>query len=101
LLTARGAAYRYRDYRTDPLSQAELRNLLRKLGLPARDVLRRNDPAYKALGLDGTEPDTTLVPLLAEHPTLLARPIGVLGSRAIVGRPPERLLQLLESPPSP
>jgi arsenate reductase len=98
LLTARGVAFRYRDYRTDPLSEAELRTLLRRLALAARDVLRRNDPSFKVLGLDGTEPDARLVPLLAKHPTLLARPIGVLGSRAVVGRPPERLLALVEAP---
>jgi arsenate reductase len=97
LLRKRGVAYEYRDYRDDPLSEREIRDLLRKLGVPARDLLRRNDPAFRSLALTGDESDARLVPLLAGHPTLLARPIGVIGSRAVVGRPPERLLELLSS----
>lgn len=94
MLDAHGAPYRYRDYRVAPLSATELRRLLGLLGVPARAVLRRNAPEFRALGLTGEEPDRVLIPLLAAHPTLLQRPIGVLGSRAVVGRPPERLLDL-------
>jgi len=96
LLKERGIEYTYRDYRSAPLSAGELRGLLRKLHLRARDLLRKNDPAYKSHRLDGTESDTDLIPLLAKHPTLLQRPIGVLGDRALVGRPPERLLDLVD-----
>jgi arsenate reductase len=60
-------------------------------------VLRRKDKAFRELGLSGEEDDATLVALMAEHPTLLQRPIGVLGDRAVVGRPPERLLELVGS----
>lgn len=94
MLAEHSIAYRYRDYRTEPLSVAELKQLLALLGVPAREVLRKNDPAFKSLGLTGTESDAKLLPLMAKHPTLLARPIGVLGDRAVVGRPPERLLEL-------
>jgi arsenate reductase len=57
--------------------------------------VRKRDKAYKELGLTGTESDDVLIPLMAEHPTLLERPIGVLGDRAAVGRPPSNLLELL------
>jgi len=95
LLKDRGVEFGYRDYRSAPLSAGELRLLLGKLGVRANTLLRRNDPAFKQLGLDGSEPDGVLLPLLAKHPTLLQRPIGVRGDRAVVGRPPERLLDLL------
>jgi arsenate reductase-like glutaredoxin family protein len=67
----------YRDYRDEPLSATEIRALLKKLGLT------------------GKEPAARLVKLMAENPTLLQRPIGVHGKKAVIGRPPENLLALL------
>ncbi len=94
MLDEHGIEYRYREYRKEPLSAAEIRSVLKKLGVKPRDVLRKNDKAYKELGLTGDEPATKLVSLMAEHPTLLQRPIGVAGNKAAVGRPPEILLEL-------
>ncbi len=74
--------------------QEELRAVFAKLGKTPHDLLRRRDKAYRELGLTGDEPDDRLIRLMAEHPTLLERPIGVLGDRAVVGRPPDNLLQL-------
>jgi len=94
LLDAEGISYRYREYTREPLDVGEIRELLARLGLPAAAVLRRNDRAFKELGLSGEEADGELVAALAAHPTLLQRPIGVVGERAVIGRPPERLLEL-------
>jgi arsenate reductase (glutaredoxin) len=94
LLDEKGIAYQYRDYVREPLTEAEIRDVLARLGLPAREVLRRKDPSFQDLGLTGGEPEADLIAAMARHPTLLQRPIGVLGSRAVVGRPPERLLEL-------
>jgi arsenate reductase len=94
LLDEKGIPYRYRDYVKEPLSADEVREVLRLLGLPARDVLRTKDPLVRLLGLTGDEPEDELIALLAQHPTLLQRPIGRLPDRAVVGRPPERLLEL-------
>jgi arsenate reductase (glutaredoxin) len=95
LLDEKGIEYRYRDYVKNPLSEAEIREVLRRLGLRPKDVLRSKDPAFQTLGLTGDEPDADLVAAMARHPTLLQRPIGVAADRAVVGRPPERLLELL------
>ncbi len=92
----RGAVYRYREYRKEPLSADEIRSVLDKLGVGPKAVLRKNDRAYRELELTGTEPDDALVDLMAGHPTLLQRPIGVLGGEAVIGRPPERILELIE-----
>lgn len=91
----KGVAYRYREYTKEPLSQAEIKRVLKKLGMTPKDVLRKNDKAYKALGLTGDEKTADLVKLMAEHPTLLQRPIGVVGDRAALGRPVENLLELV------
>lgn len=66
------------------------------LGVGPHDVLRRNDRAFKKLGLSGEESEDRLIELMTEHPTLLQRPIGIAGRRAAVGRPPEKLLALVE-----
>jgi len=95
LLEERGVDYRYRDTKRDPLSVGEIRDVLRRLGQTANELLRTRDPAFKELGLAGDEPEERLVQLMAVHPTLLQRPIGVVGERAAVGRPPEALLELL------
>ena len=95
MLNERGVQHRYREYTQDPLDEVEIRRVLKLLGVAPRDVLRRNDRAYKELGLTGDEDDAALVSHMAEHPTLLQRPIGVLGDRAVVGRPADRLLDLI------
>ncbi len=95
MLEQRGIPYRYREYTQEPLSAQEVREVLAQLDLEPRQFLRRNDRAYKELGLTGDEPLETLIDHIAEHPTLLQRPIGRLRGRAILGRPPERLLDLL------
>ncbi len=95
MLDERGVAYRYREYRKEALSEKEIRDVLRKLGVGAHAVLRRNDRAFRELGLSGREDEGTLIGLMAEHPTLLQRPIGLLDGRAALGRPVENLLTLL------
>ncbi len=95
MLDEAGVTYRYREYREDPLSEDELRAVLTKLGLGPVDVLRTRDRTFRDLGLTGEEPADRLIALMAEHPTLLQRPIGVLGQRAVMGRPVENLLQLV------
>ncbi len=88
--------YRYREYRKEPLGEDEIRDVLGKLGVPAHQVLRRRDRAFKDLGMAGTEDEDTIIRLMAEHPTLLQRPIGVRNGRAVLGRPVENLLALGE-----
>ena len=95
MLKKEDVAYRYRDYRDEPLSATEIRALLKKLGVGPADLLRRKDAAYKKLKLTGKETAARLVKLMADNPTLLQRPIGIRGKKAVVGRPPEKLLELV------
>ncbi len=96
LLEDRGVRYRYRDYRKQPLSEDELRDVLTRLGVPAREMLRSRSKEFRKLGLSGAESDEVLVPLLARHPRLLRRPIAIRDGRAVLARPPEKLLTLLD-----
>ena len=97
--------YRYREYTKEPLDSSEITALLAALGVKAQEVLRKRDPAFRQLGLTGQETEQELIAHMSEHPTLLQRPIGVVGvlgsdARAVVGRPPESLLQLVGHPQS-
>lgn len=93
MLNEHDIAHTYREYTKEPLSEAELRQVFAKLGAAPRDLLRKRDA--KKAGLSGEESDDELIALMAENPRLLQRPIGIVGDRAAVGRPPENLLSLV------
>jgi arsenate reductase len=95
LLDEKGIDYRYREYTQEPFTKAELKRIFKMLDVGPRDVLRKNDKAYKDLGLSGDESNTELIAHMAAHPTLVQRPIGVLNGKAVVGRPIENLLDLV------
>lgn len=96
MLRERGVEHEYREYTEAPLSKAELQKVFKMLGVRPKELLRRNDKAYKELELDGDESDAKLLKLMAAHPTLLQRPIAVLNGRAVVGRPADAILSLLD-----
>ena len=93
LLEERGARFEVRLYLEAPLSKAELSDLRRRLGRPAREWVRRGEPAGAGLAVDSD--DASVLAAIAAHPELLERPILVRGDRAVVGRPPEAVLELL------
>jgi arsenate reductase len=95
LLDARGVAYSERRYLEQPLSPAELAELARRLARPVRAWTRTQEPAFQQLGLGADAPDAALLGAIARHPELLERPVLVRGGRAVVGRPPEAILELL------
>ena len=73
-----------------------LQSILDKLGLSAREVMRKGESVYKELGLN--DPDLTndqLVDAIVSNPILLERPIVVNGSKAAIGRPPESVLEIM------
>ena len=96
LLRERGIDYDAVDYHVFPLTEDELRELVRKAGVPARDLFRTREPVYQELGLADREvSDDEAIALMAEHPQLLQRPVVVRGDRAVLARPVERVLELL------
>ena len=96
LLEERRVAFEERRYLDDPLGRDELADLAARLDLPARDWVRTSDDAWKATGLGEGADDEAVLDAVASQPSLLQRPILVRGTRAAVGRPPERILELLD-----
>jgi arsenate reductase len=84
-----------REYLQDPLSVDELRRIVSLLGVRPIDIARRGEPQFAALGLGDDTPDDEVLQAMAEHPILIERPIVVRGGRAVVGRPPETVREIL------
>lgn len=82
-------------YLDTPPTVDELDALCRRLGLPPERLVRAGEAHALGLRLDEARSRTDWLRLLAEHPALIQRPIFVVGDRAVVGRPPERVLDLL------
>jgi arsenate reductase len=96
LLEERGVAFEERRYLDEPLARNELSDLAVRLGLPAREWVRTGDEVWQQTGLGADADDAAVLDAVAGHPSLLQRPILVRGKRAAVGRPPERILELLD-----
>ncbi len=96
LIEARGIKPKIVDYLKTPPSAAELKAILRKLGLTPRDILRAGETIYAELGLKTRDlDDDALIALMVKNPILIERPIVVAGNKAAVGRPPENVLAIL------
>lgn len=96
LIQARGLQPTIVRYLESPLNSAELQALLRKLGLSARQLLRSGEEVYTRLHLsDPALGETALIEAMSHHPILIERPILVAGERAVIGRPAEKVLEIL------
>jgi arsenate reductase len=96
LLEERGINPRIVDYLKTPPSAAELKTILKKLGLRPRDLMRKGEPLYAELGLkDRDLDDDALIALMVANPILIERPIVLSGGKAAIGRPPESVLAIL------
>jgi arsenate reductase len=97
LLAARGIEATVIDYLKTPPSSKELRGLLKKLGMKPQELVRRGEAAFKE-NYSGRElSDEQWIDALIAHPILIERPIVVRGAKAVIGRPPEKLLDLLDA----
>jgi arsenate reductase len=97
LLADGGTEVEIVEYLKAPPSRAELERIVDAIEDPPAALVRSGDPKFKALGLakgDYVERDQ-VVDLLVEHPELMERPVLVVGDRAVIGRPPERVNELL------
>ena len=84
------------NYYLEPIGEAKLRELLAKMGLKPRELLRTGEAVYRELGLGKREvSDDEIIRLMVEHPDLIQRPIVERGARAVLGRPTEKIKDLL------
>lgn len=96
LLEERGLTPTILRYLETPPDAAQLKSLLGKLGIGARALLRTGEDEYKTLNLaDAALVDEQLIAAMAAHPKLIERPILIVGDKAAIGRPPERILEIL------
>ena len=95
LLQERGVDLEVVEYLKTPPGRAGLEALARKLGREPSEWVRTGESAYAESGLSGSSSRDEILSAMDAHPVLMERPIAVKGERAIVGRPPEQVLELL------
>lgn len=93
LLNDSGEEFESINYYETPLTANKLRELIQKLDMPVRDILRKDEPAASSLN---SASDDEIIKAMAENPDLIQRPIVVRGNKAKLCRPPENVLKLLE-----
>ena len=95
LLEENGIDARIYKYLEEKPSVLELKGLLEALGLDARALMRTKEDLYKELGLAKIEDEDKLIEAMHNHPKLIERPIVIKDSKAIIGRPPKLVLELV------
>ncbi len=96
LLEEQGVDFEVVRYLESPPDEAGLRELLSMLGMTPLELMRRSEPVFGELGLgNGKVADGERIQAMVANPILIERPIFIAGGRALVGRPPERVLELL------
>lgn len=93
LLKESGEEFESINYYETPLTIDKLRELINKLNLPVRELLRRDEPSARNLG---TASDDDIIKAMVDNPDLIQRPIVVRGSKARLCRPPENVMELLK-----
>ena len=84
------------EYLKTPPTAKTLKEILKKLDMPARDLLRKKEAEYKKLKLDNPDlTETAIIQAMVKHPVLIERPIVVTKNKAALGRPPEHVLEIL------
>lgn len=96
LLRESGVSFEKVNYYTETLTKKKLAELLVKMKMKPRDLLRTSEPVYRELGLGRNEfTDEQIISLMVKHPDLIQRPIVERGNRAVLGRPVENVKALL------
>ena len=86
-------------YLTTPPTQKELFEILKKLKMKPKELIRFKEPAAEKLKIKSSDnrPDADWVKLMVENPILIERPIVITSEKAVIGRPPEKVLDLIEN----
>ncbi len=96
ILKESGVDFTSVNYYIDPLSKTKLEKLVKKMNIPARDLLRAKEPLYKELRLNERKLSSEeVISLMVQYPDLLQRPIVEKGNKAILARPAERIKEIL------
>lgn len=82
-------------YMDEVQSVEAIKDVLKKLNISARELMRTKEDEYKSLGLKDETDEDKLIEAMSAHPKLIERPIVIKGNKAVLGRPPEKVLELL------
>ncbi|PBQ33162.1 arsenate reductase (glutaredoxin) [Sphingobacteriaceae bacterium] len=96
LLEKNKCEFTIREYLKEPLTQKELKALLQKLACKAEAIVRRSEPLYKEKFSGKTITNAQWIKILSENPILIERPIVIDGEKALVGRPPILVLDMIK-----
>jgi arsenate reductase len=97
LLEEKGVEAEVVKYLDTPPSKEEIKDLLKMLGISARELMRIKESIYKELGLKDVEDEEKLIEAMAENPKLIERPIVIKDGKATIGRPIENIIELLDA----
>ena len=96
LLQANGIEPEIIEYLKTPLTKADFEDILQKLGIKPRDLMRKKEPEYRDNWLDvESVTDDELIEAMRTIPKLMERPVVIIGDKAAIGRPPENILAIL------
>lgn len=96
LLREKGVEPRIVEYLRTPPDAETLKGILERLGMAPRELMRRKEAPYKELDLDNRGlDDAALIQAMVDNPILIERPIILKGEKAVIGRPPEKALEIL------
>jgi len=84
------------EYLKIPLNIETLKSLIKKLNLKPIDIIRKKDKLFKELQIDTINEDKKILDIITKNPKLLERPIIVKGEKAVIGRPPELLYDIIK-----
>ena len=96
ILQDNNITYQIVDYLNSPPTIEELKALMMKLGINAESFVRKNEEIYRKKFKENSPSESELLEAITSDPILLERPIVIYGERAVIGRPPERVLEILE-----
>ena len=84
------------EYLVEVPTQKDIKDILRMLGIKAEQLVRKKEPVYKELFEGKKISNNEWIKIFVKHPILIERPIVVLGDKAIIGRPPETIVEFLK-----
>ena len=89
--------YKVKKYLDEQISESEIKEVLQKLNISARELMRTKEELYEELNVQNIDDEDKLVEIMAKNPKLIERPVIIKGTRAVIGRPIENTIELLNS----
>ena len=98
LLQEKGIEPKIYKYLDEHPTKEQIKEVLKMLGVGPREIMRTKEKIYKELGLKDVSDDEKLIEAMVEHPKLIERPIVIKDGKAVLGRPPQKVIELVENP---